>query len=180
MTRIVGLDLSLTATGIAVIDDGQIRVTTCGSKGTNADTLHARNNRLSLMRHLVGELIYPGITLAVVEAPDTSRATGKVHDRSGLWWLIVSELLGNYVNVAEVPPSVLKKYATGKGNAAKDDVLMAVARRWPDVELRDNNGADALILAAMGARHLGHPIDELPQTHLAAMDKVHWPTEVVA
>lgn len=38
-----------------------------------------------------------------------------------------------------------------------------------------NDEADALVLAAMAHRHLGHPIDELPKTHLAAMDKIRWP-----
>jgi hypothetical protein len=68
------------------------------------------------------------------------------------------------------------KYATGKGMIAKDAVLAAVVRRYVGIDVTCNDEADALILAAMGARHLGQPIeDSLPLTHLAAMDNVHWP-----
>ena len=42
---------------------------------------------------------------------------------------------------------------------------------------RDNNMVDGLALAAMGARHLGCPLEtSLPSTHLDAMNGVLWPT----
>lgn len=74
-----------------------------------------------------------------------------------------------------ITPSQRAKYATGKGNASKDAVLLAVARRYPTVEVTDNNEADALVLAAMIARLAGRPIEtSLPQTHLDALAKVRW------
>ena len=68
-------------------------------------------------------------------------------------------------------------YGTGKGNAGKDEVMLATARRYTNqAEVANNDQADALVLAAMGARHLGAPIEEsLPQSHLRALDKVAWP-----
>ena len=54
-------------------------------------------------------------------------------------------------------------------------MLLAVARRWPHVEIVGNDTADALALAAMGADHLGQPIAAMPATHRAALDKVDWP-----
>ncbi|GMA22268.1 hypothetical protein GCM10025864_44320 [Luteimicrobium album] len=54
-------------------------------------------------------------------------------------------------------------------------MLAAVIRRHPTVDITGNDEADALILAAMGARHLGHPIDDVPATHLAAMNGGQWP-----
>ena len=61
--------------------------------------------------------------------------------------------------VAEVAPALLKKYATGKGNAAKDEVLASVVRRYPQVDISGNDISDALVLAAMGARQLRTPIE---------------------
>src|SRR5690606_27950883 len=115
--------------------------------------------------------------LVVVEGPSHGHARqGGQHDRAGLWWLIVEALAAvQEVPVAEVPPATLKRYATGKGNADKDSVLLAVARRWPHVEIVGNDTADALALAAMGADHLGQPIAAMPATHRAALDKVDWP-----
>ncbi|WP_344250995.1 hypothetical protein, partial [Isoptericola hypogeus] len=100
----------------------------------------------------------------------------------GLWWLMVHRLLRNDYPVAVVAPPARAKYATGAGNAAKDKVLAAVVRRYPNVEVTGNDEADALVLAAMGARRLGHAIDDLPKNHLVAMEKVAWPVlpEVVA
>ena len=177
--RVIGLDLSLTATGFALIEDDTITVRTITSK-PHGDSLADRQARL---HNLVADLLLAHlpidpIDLVVIEQPAFSRTTGHHHDRSGLWWLVVDAIWGwreEITPMAEVSPTTLKKYATGKGNAAKDTVLLATARRFPHVDLRDNNMADALWLAAMGARHLGSPIDDMPKAHLAAMDAVRWP-----
>jgi Holliday junction resolvasome RuvABC endonuclease subunit len=92
------------------------------------------------------------------------------------WYLILGELHHRYGQEAVVvAPTQRAKYASGKGNASKDTVLLAVAARYPSVGVTDNNQADALVLAAMGARHLGHPVEEsLPVVNLSAMDAVRW------
>jgi Holliday junction resolvasome RuvABC endonuclease subunit len=47
-----------------------------------------------------------------------------------------------------VPPTSLKKFATGSGAAKKDNILMHVYKRW-GAEFADNNLADAFVLAQM-------------------------------
>ena len=176
--RIVGLDLSLTATGVAIVSS-RVTVHTVTSKGSKDATLDQRAERLA---GLVGDTLYGArcgalgvkADLVVIEQPAFSRTTGHHHDRSGLWWLVVDAMRVNSFPVVEVTPSGLKKYATGRGNAGKDEVLLAVARRFPDVEVTNNNEADALVLAAMGARYLGRPIDDMPKSHLTALDAVRW------
>jgi crossover junction endodeoxyribonuclease RuvC len=55
-------------------------------------------------------------------------------------------------------------------------VLAAVVRRYPHTDVTGNDLADALVLAAMGARRLGFPIEtSLPVANLAAMTKISWP-----
>lgn len=179
--KVVGLDLSLTSTGVAVAtQDGAItdRITT---KPTPNATLRDRVARLGMMASLTCDHA-KGADLIVIEQPAYSRTGGSTHDRSGLWWLVVGKLSGLYP-VVEVAPTCRSRYATGRGNASKDDVLSAVIRRYPHVDVNGNDEADALILAAMGARHLGHPLERpglkpmhaLPTPHLKAMDAVHWP-----
>jgi crossover junction endodeoxyribonuclease RuvC len=75
-----------------------------------------------------------------------------------------------------VPPSSLKVYATGNGNADKDAVLAAVVLRYQGlVTVVNNDIADALIIAAIGARQIGAPLEaSLPATHLRAMGGVTW------
>lgn len=172
--KIVGLDLSLTSTGVASITDGDITVRRVQSKGRKDATLHERRDRLADLAAAITEHAQDA-TLVVIEGPSFGqhRQSGQ-HDRAGLWWLVV-DLLAEVTRVVEVPPASRSKYATGKGNASKDAVLAAVVRRYLAVDVTGNDEADALILAAMGARHLGQPIDDMPLTHTAAMTKVAWP-----
>lgn len=182
MTRLLvaGIDLSLTSTGIAIAewDDGVAgrEVQRIQSKGQAGASLTERHRRLvDTMGRVVSFTC--GADLVVIEGPSLGQARqGGQHDRAGLWWLVVETLIGQYGStVVEVPPSVRAKYATGAGNAGKDAVLAAAVKRYPDWDITGNDIADAVILAAMGCRHLGHPIDSLPQIHLAAMTKVRWP-----
>lgn len=175
--KIVGLDLSLTSTGLAVVDPHHGHaVDRIQTKPTDG-TLAARTARLHLIVDSIHGWIAGGTAdLVVIEGPALATRSAHTHDRSGLWWLVVSRLLRNDYPVAIVPPSSRAKYATGKGNSPKDAVLAAVIRRYPDADITGNDEADALILAAMGARALGYPVDELPKTHLDAMAKVAWPS----
>ena len=173
--RVVGLDLSLTATGTALIRPGMTTaVQTLKSKGAKDATLSERADRL---RKLAREILLPAATanVVVIEQPAYSQTGGSHHDRSGLWWLVVDALIFDDLRLVEVTPQAVKIYATGKGNASKDEVLAAVVRRYPDIEVRNNNEADALVLAAIGARLSGQPLEEsLPQLHLRALDKIRW------
>jgi crossover junction endodeoxyribonuclease RuvC len=189
--KVVGLDLSLTCTGVAVVtQDGAItdRITSQPArkvgKGDPPLTLAERADRLDkLVPQITGYCT--AADLVVIEGP-SYRSTTPSHDRSGLWWLVVDFLIP-HTPVVEVTPSSRMKYATGKGQIDKDLVLSAVIRRYPHVDVNGNDEADALILAAMGARFLRHPLERpvpgrplfpgspLPKTCLAAMDAVTWP-----
>lgn len=182
MTVIVGLDLSLTSTGIARLVVGPDVEHTAGVRRVTSKppppaqvTLSTRSLRL---RRIAGDVynVTSGADLVVVEGPSYASDSGAAHDRAGLWWLIVGRLTGTGHPVIEVPPSTLKTYLTGKGNAPKDQVLAAVVRRYPAVDVTGNDEADSLGLAAMGARFVGYPIepDGLPKTHTRAMDAVRW------
>lgn len=179
--KVIGVDPSLTGTGVCMMDDRDgagpvdIQVMRVKSAGKRDDSLAVRRKRLGTIAYEVAALadqLEPD--LVVIEAPAYGAPGGSMHDRSGLWWLMVY-VLGTRHRVVEVSPTARVKYGTGKGNAPKDQVLAAVVRRYPLVPVDDNNQADALLLAAMGMRHFGHQVDSLPDTHLAAMDKVRWP-----
>ena len=50
------------------------------------------------------------------------------------------------VEYRPVGTTVLKKWATGKGNAGKPEMVAEARRRHPEVDLIDDNHADALLL----------------------------------
>jgi crossover junction endodeoxyribonuclease RuvC len=168
---VVGIDFSMTSTGIARSDG---LLTHVFSKGKQDDSLQAREARL---RRIVREVVkyVDGAELVLIEGPSYASKFGHAHDRSGGWWLLVSALLEAVPRVVEITPTSRMTYATGKGNAAKDLVLAETVKRYPQWDVKDNDAADALVLCAMGMDHLGHPIVELPQTHRRTLAKVAWP-----
>lgn len=50
----------------------------------------------------------------------------------------------------QIPPMTLKKYATGKGTAKKQEMLLQIYKRW-GVEFNDDNAADSYALARLAA-----------------------------
>lgn len=171
--RIVGIDLSLTATGLAQAD-GTAHTIRTGP----GDHLADQHDRLTHIVNEIAERTAAGLTgapdLAVIEGPSYGSNGAGTWDRAGLWWLVIDRLFREGVPVAVVPPTVLKRYATGKGNATKPDMRMALYQRL-GLDLRDDNQVDAIWLRAMGLDQLGCPLVDMPQAHRAALDKVTWP-----
>lgn len=161
----IGLDLSLTSTGI--------------SSGHHTQAIRPRKLiGLDRMRTIRGDVlfyirdIWPSLNaspLVAIEGPSygTPGQVGQ-HERGGLWWYIVESLDCAGLNIAVVPPAVVKKYATGKGNAGKDEVLLAASRRF-DWFSGGNDEADALWLAAIAAELLGEPLVQMPAAHRAGL-----------
>lgn len=166
--RVIGLDLSLVATGMS---DGS-RTWVVRSAGKKGDSLHSRWERLRTIGLEVCLAVHPETDLVLIEGPAFGSRDGHAHDRSGLWWLIVSSLHKSAVPVLEVSPSTLKKYATGKGNASKHEVIYATAKRFPDIEIGgDDNRADALWLAAIGLDVLSGA-HVVPDSHRGVLAKL--------
>jgi Holliday junction resolvasome RuvABC endonuclease subunit len=49
----------------------------------------------------------------------------------------------------------LKKYATTKGNAGKEEMIAKAKELFPDIEIIDDNHADALLLLKYGLSEIG-------------------------
>lgn len=172
MTRhVVGVDLSLTGTASVLIKpDGEVRVREVGTKAV--DTVTRTLDRFWAIISSF-DSIASG-SLAVVEGPAYGSTSGHAHDRGGLWWMAVDHLVnGLGIEVRVCPPATLKTYATGRGTASKAEVVAWCARSFPDVALKTDNAADALVLAAIAARLDGHPVDgDRPERSLKALGKV--------
>jgi hypothetical protein len=174
--RVLGVDLSLTATGLA--GPGWCHLIASRHDG---DEWSKRSRRLRRIREEVLEFAMPA-ELVVIEGPAYGAVSQSTWDRAGLWWSIVAVLESCEVPYAVVSPSQRLMYASGsgqppKGRKSKGVVVDAVTRRYPEYDTAgDDNLADAVVFMAMGCRALGRPLeDSLPQTHLRAMDKVVWP-----
>lgn len=181
--HIVGIDPSLSATGVARIRPGTpdpIKIDLIKSKAIpNAKYPHT----LARIRSLAGDILRAAkvdyqegdIMIVVMEGPIFGQSTGMYHTRAGLWWLLY-HLLEKLGFVIIIEPTKLKKYVTKKGNAPKDVVFASIIRNFPQVGVMDNNEADALGLAAMVSRELGFPMEpSVQRVDSSALEGVDWP-----
>ncbi|AKF14936.1 RuvC-like resolvase [Mycobacterium phage OrangeOswald] len=173
MTRVLSVDPSLTSTGLCRVDllgdtepvRAEILLHAVKSKPTADKSYAAMSRRIEKIAGTVRAAM-DGCDLIVIEGPSFGSKGQHTHSRDWLWGKIFDAARVNWgIPVLVVTPSQRMKYATGKGNAQKDAVLAAAIKRWPDVEIDGNDQADALILAAIGCRSLGCPIDAVPASH---------------
>jgi Holliday junction resolvasome RuvABC endonuclease subunit len=176
--NVVGIDLSLNATGVALADGTALRY--CPPDGP----LGARLNRLGvavLDWCTCGDIVRADRkpTVVVLEDLPVARMARANHGVAMAHGVVRADLhnlaaVGGIAGVAFVQPSQLKRYATGKGNASKAEVLVAAVKRL-DYEGADDNEADALWLRAMALDHYGYPVATVPASHREALGKVDWP-----
>ncbi len=202
---VTGVDFSLTATAIAWPDS---QVLTHGRAGlTNVRTpLQERGQAMmglvwelgslvatrglgGLLDTLPGQLApaWPVLVLMEDFPPGNTRIDP---ERGYVWWALINLLHRHGVPVLAVPPSTLKMYACGMGNANKREVWAGVAQWWPQFEIhkvgksgkvlpsQDFDRADAVALVAMACDLLGAPLVELPAKQRKALDALELPPGV--
>lgn len=140
MTHVLGVDLSSTRTGICAGGE------THSFRPAGALYDRARQTADEVARWAVAA------DLIVIEAIGTRQvqtaiALGYVH-------ALVDDRL-THKRVVKVTPTDLKRFATGRGNADKDAVMLAAARLEPAIS--NNDEADAWWLWALGEHLEGRP-----------------------
>lgn len=155
---VLGVDTSLTGTGFALLrhdeDRWVVNTWTEGRKGKRNESLEMRDQRQDMI--LGGLYCVPlsMLTAAGIESPAYGAPGGSTWDRAGLWWRMTHRLLQYNVDVTQVTSAQRQKFAVGHAHSAKNpvdkaDVAMAVARMWPQAEIRGNDAADALVIASV-------------------------------
>lgn len=160
LTRVLGLDVSLAATGVAELRHVPDSPAPWGSSVHTVPTAKLVDGSADLLRRFeyLASYLSPHIRqadLVVIEGPAYATKTSHAHSVAGAWWSVYRQAHRAGVSIMEIPPTVLKRYATGRGNADKASVIVGTCRMWPDVNLTDGNQADALVLASIGAHALG-------------------------
>ena len=169
--KVIGLDLSLSSTGVAQYTSGLL--------GGDPETYLITSRKSGIARidsqaTRIGQAILAfDPDLAVVEGPSLHSAGGSAywHENAGLWHMIIRGLWRKGRPFAVVPPAVLKKWATGKGNADKIKMVTAAITRFGLREITADE-ADALWLAAAGLQHYGMPGVKMPAENVAALENV--------
>lgn len=160
---VMGLDVSLSATGVSI--NGHPQTVSGGSmRGVG---------RMIYIRDMLVDLF--GLVDAIaIEAPAFAAKGSYSKEIGGIWWVVriaIAEHSGGAL-VAEIPPTSAKKYATGSGNASKDLMLVEAVKRL-GYEGSSNNEADALWLEQIGRElFVDNHTPLVPASHRKALDKL--------
>jgi len=186
----VGIDPSLTSTGVGVLVDGKLKhAARYGRDGKNGESHRTRNNRVRRLRTEVWKAATIAGTPDVVvmeDHPHGVRLSGSEFDRSGLWHMIFEAFDARGIPIVIVHPSTHKAWVTGAGQASKLAVIDAIDEWYADqldkplAEWRKNQNpddvADALGYATIGAYKLGDPIPFEPKMrHQTGLAQLPWP-----
>jgi Holliday junction resolvasome RuvABC endonuclease subunit len=153
----VGIDQSLNAPGLAVVD-GAGTLMFADTLKVRADLRVAGQGAARLLAHYAfyeQAFRYGEVTGSALEGPSYGSAhlEFSLGEASGVARLILIQRTQREPIV--VPPTLLKKYATKQAMADKGMVVDAVNRLWAE-GITDDNTADAIVLAHIArTTHLG-------------------------
>jgi Holliday junction resolvasome RuvABC endonuclease subunit len=183
MTVVIGLDLSLTGTGVARWENGHVTMQTIGTR--SGESLY---RRIALITgRLWTNLPSPDTSNPVMVIAEERLTAGTMGRGAMSNSLDIAELRGvikyglyrRGIPVAEMHPSRLKKYATGRGDAKKDDMVKAA---WADLYEKcgwpgplDHNQADAAWLLAGALDNFGRPPVHVTPARAAVLRHTTWP-----
>lgn len=163
---IMGLDLSLTSTGVSI--NGETFSIKSKTKGTN---------RLVDISNQITHWVESTKPIAVIiEGYSFGSKFSRAHSLGELGGVVKVALYGYGLNIVEVPPKCRAKFATGNGNSNKLDVLMSLKSQFPAqfYEDRGDDECDAWILEQMAYARLGESNYEWSTTQMSALDKIDW------
>lgn len=181
---VLGIDPSLTGTGLASIDTHTFAVRTAlvTTRGAEQMTLLEQLDRLGAAMRGIAEFVPVERTLVVIEAPSFGSFSTSAHERAGLWWRTVAYLHHRGHHIARVTPRTRSKYIAGhlavknpRKGPDKREIVAALRGEHPELGIRNDNIADGFGLACMGARFLGAPIDSFTTQRVEAVAAVKWP-----
>lgn len=191
--RVMGIDPSLTGTGLAGWNGQTWRRHTIESKGRNVDTYFDTSRRLDRIVVRVEAFLDDfAPDLVVMEYPAYSSDTGHASDRAGLFWLTAKAVEKRWPGtaLAFADPRARIGYALAKFSGNKDAVLAAAIKRFPDADIRNNNEADAVLDVALGCRWLytqpgivippdwALPDTKAPTRLTEVLRRVQWPASL--
>ena len=88
----------------------------------------------------------PNVSQVVYEEVHAHIGVEAAHVYGGLVAILQCTCIEYSVEYKGVAVQTIKKHATGKGNAKKDDMIVAATLKFPKINVLDDNHADALHL----------------------------------
>ena len=142
----IGIDLSLTGTGVVVLNKDKEIIKQELIKSTPKQETE---ERLTLISNNVYDICmeYPDSKISIEGLAFGARGQSML-ELAALHYITRTKLWVDKISFEIIPPTVIKKYITGKGNAKKELMLAHVVKKF-DILFEDNNICDAFCLAMM-------------------------------
>lgn len=161
---VVGLDLAIKSSGIALADGTPATFVSTISPKINVGLETMDEICVEIFGHIPDEVELVMIEAIAYDGHDTNRMLAQLQG------IVRMTLFQAQIPFYLVAPTTLKVYATGNGKAEKGEVTKAAETRL-GYEGWNHDEADALWLRAMGTDLLGVPVAQLPQNHRRALDR---------
>jgi crossover junction endodeoxyribonuclease RuvC len=148
---IIGIDLSLNATGVCSSQSSQIFNTIHGYGFIEVEPKSKGIPRWNMIREAIRSILSEvgRNSVVFIEGYSFGAHSRSVTGLAEIGGIIRMDLHDHGVKFIEIPPTVLKKFVTGKGICKKDIILKEVYRRW-NMDLSSHNLADAFGLVKLG------------------------------
>ncbi|WP_295104407.1 crossover junction endodeoxyribonuclease RuvC [uncultured Microbacterium sp.] len=166
MSRFIGIDYSTTSTGIAIVDGDHWQTLTLRSKPTG-DTLADYYDRITnLAADIRAAIDFRKWDVLAIEGIAFAGRGSSVDRLHYAWHRTAEYLVRSAAEPLIITTNQVKQLATGKGNAQKDEVLLATERRLPQAQASNNDEADAVWIAVGASILAGSPVIDLPAAHM--------------
>jgi len=153
--KILGLDISLTGSGVVLLEDDQIKLELLiKSKPPVEKNNVTEIERLILIRDKIISIIkeYKPDLVSIENLAFLAKGTS-LTQLSYLNYAIRAYLWENKIKFLIVSPKSLKKFITGSGNAQKEEMMITVLEKY-HIATTDANIADSCSLAFVGKAFL--------------------------
>lgn len=181
MTKVrwaVGLDYSMSCPAITIVKDGDFSFERChfyyiSDKAVNTSFANIRNERLQpfanneerfdrisdwALRCIVAHVDDPNVGVFIEDYSYGSKGkTFHIAENAGL---VKHKLFKQGFNIQPIPPTVIKKHATGKGNATKESMYEAFVLR---------TGVELMKSYQPKAKSVGSPVGDIVDSYYVAL-----------
>jgi len=162
----MGLDLSLTSTGVCVL--GKPFAINSKNKGTK--------RLIEISERVLNTVVLENPHAIMLEGYSFGSKFSRAHSIGELGGAVKTLLYKSGYPVVDIPPTCRAKFATGKGNASKTEVMLSILE-FTKIEFLGASAddlCDAWVLEQMGLAKLGLSQYGWSKIQMSALDKVDW------
>lgn len=164
--KLIGLDISLTSTGYSINENTGIVSTK--TKGPE---------RLSVVNKSILQIcLDEKIDCVLMEGYSFASRNSQAHSIGELGGCVRMTLWENGIPYIEIPPTSRAKFATGKGNSGKTEVISAISSKTGKVfsGAGADDECDAWVIEQMGLQKMSLSNYSWTKEQLSALEKIDW------